>query len=734
MPNLYNCSDCSSSYSWIPYDENSCYRVVTSAATKPENVVPLIRVGAIEYSDLGTQFYSSYNSNGTGTVVHTSLTAPVWANSGPQDTVRGPMNRCAIWYTAATITNTWLGFSACLSGILSGKTYYVGIAADNEYRLVLDGVEILNTHQSGTSGSTSTFRYWHVYPITLNQGVHTLELYGLDYGVKAGFGMEIYDNTLSELTGATTVNDLNIKFSSSGYSGAEIVQDISGNYVSSGYTCGGNYVYSSCNGECIDYVFCYAPSPTPTPTITKTPTPTKTNTPTVTNTQTRTPSVTPTKTITPTPSQTSPVKTVQFQSCEDGKNIFRFRGNTLPTITGNTYYIDGFNEFRGCATIVNNDGSGILYDAFGVTFTVVSNCGDNLCPRTNISSAVLSNCSTGAIAYFTVDTDTAFVGGTYEYNYQCYSFERFEGPGGPYLGSPTYKDCSTCYTTRVPTPTPNVTPSITPTISLTPQNCPYTGFCFNTIYSGLSNYSGSYTSTNTLYNSRLTYTGNGVNAGVIYHTGNEWCLSNVIGGTCLLMGKNTGYYPCPDIFFDVFNTGICPTPTPTPTNYSELSFDAFFDIDYVPLPTPTLTVTDLEFDVSSIPITPTPTPTQTGEFITGLSFKLSRISENILPSQTPTMTLTPTNKVSVYGKVNFEIVDPIFPCGQVALLLDCSTGQQYYVADIPMFNNVALVPGFYLKAYINNSIKCVEFVMILTTYTTNATLNRVISIHNSCSC
>jgi hypothetical protein len=165
-----------------------------------------------------------------------------------------------------------------------------------------------------------------------------------------------------------------------------------------------------------------------------------------------------------------------------------------------------------------------------------------------------------------------------------------------------------------------------------------------------------------------------------------------------------------------------------------LSFDAFFDIDYVPLPTPTLTVTDLEFDVSSIPITPTPTPTQTGEFITGLSFKLSRISENILPSQTPTMTLTPTNKVSVYGKVNFEIVDPIFPCGQVALLLDCSTGQQYYVADIPMFNNVALVPGFYLKAYINNSIKCVEFVMILTTYTTNATLNRVISIHNSCSC
>lgn len=734
MPSLYNCSGCSPTYSWIPYDENSCYRVVVSDATKPDYTIPLTSVGATEYSDLGTLFYSSFNSNGTGTVVHTSTTAPVWLNGSPQDTVRGPMNRCAIWFTAATITYTWLGFSTCLSGITSGKTYYVGIGADNEYRLVLDGIEILNTRQSGTSGLTSTFRYWHVYPVTLTEGLHTLELYGLDYGIKAGFGMEVYDNTLSELTGATTSNDLNIKFSSSGYTIADIVQDISGNYLSSGFTCTGSSVYSSCNGGCLDYVFCYAPTPTPTPTVTKTPTPTKTQTPTFTKTQTVTPTNTPTGTATPTPSQTSPVTTVQFKSCEDGKNIFRFRGNTLPTITGNTYYINGFDEFEGCATIVSNDGSGILYDAFGVTFTVVSNCGDDLCPRTNIVSAVLTNCNTGAVAYFTVDSDTAFIGGTYEYNYECYSFQRFDGPGGPYLGSPSYKDCSLCNTTKVPTPTPNVTPSVTPTISLTPQNCVYTGFCFNTTFSGLSSYSGNYTSTGNFYNSRLTYTGDGTTTGIIYHTGNEWCLSDSYGGTCLLMGKNTGYYPCPDLFFGVFNTGNCPTPTPTPTNYTELSFDASFDIDYVPLPSPTLTVTDLEFEVSSKAVTPTPTPTQTGDFLTGLDFKLFRTNSTILPSQTPTMTITPTNKIAIYGKVNFEIIDPIFPCGQVALLVDCSTGQQYYVADIPMFNNIALTPGFFLKAMINNSVKCVEFLMVLTTYTTNATLNGVLSIHNSCSC
>ena len=38
-----------------------------------------------------------------------------------------------------------LGFSVCLSGVTESKTYYVGIAGDNEYRLVLDGVTIVDS-------------------------------------------------------------------------------------------------------------------------------------------------------------------------------------------------------------------------------------------------------------------------------------------------------------------------------------------------------------------------------------------------------------------------------------------------------------------------------------------------------------------------------------------------------------------------------------------------------------
>ena len=214
------------------------------------------------------------------------------------------MNRSAIWYTANTLQNTWIGFSTCLSAstINATKTYYVGVGADNEFRLVLDGQVIIDTTY-GSMPASDKFKYWNVYPVIIPAGNHTLELYGLDFEVVAGFGMEIYDNTLAQLTAATSTSNLNIIWSSSGYTTAEIVQDTSGYYLSSGYTCTYPAVYSVCSGGCIDYVYCDAPGITPTPTHTATPTQTPTNT--ATKTQTPTQTSTPTNTSTPTQTPTS---------------------------------------------------------------------------------------------------------------------------------------------------------------------------------------------------------------------------------------------------------------------------------------------------------------------------------------------------------------------------------------------------------------------------------------------
>ncbi len=229
--------------------------------------------------------------------------------------LNGPLNRSGV--SGSTVqTFIWYGFSACLTGVTTSKTYYVGIGADNEYRLVLDGQEILNTYTPTTSASTNNFRYWNVYPVQMDAGNHTLEIYGMnDPGAGLnphGYGMEVYDNTLSQLTAATSVSDLNIIWSTSGRTTAEIVQNNAGYYLSSGYTCSYPAVYSVCSGNCVTYEYCYAPGITPTPTRSATPTPTASVTPTNTSTQTQTPTQTPTQTQTQTPTQTPSGVASQF--------------------------------------------------------------------------------------------------------------------------------------------------------------------------------------------------------------------------------------------------------------------------------------------------------------------------------------------------------------------------------------------------------------------------------------
>jgi len=298
------CGSCSGS-GWEPYDSQNCYRINVTGATAPVTPISLGPHDVNVYSSFGSRFYETgFPTSGIGTVESElatptaggSYTNPTWSNPSSLTTA-GPLNRCAIWTNpfTSTPTNTWIGFSDCLSGITATKTYYVGIGADNEFRLVLDGVEILNT--VGNAWTDQQFKWWHVYPVEIGAGNHTIELYGLNLGSDAGFGCEIYDNTLEDLTGFTSYSQINVVYTSSGTTEATIVQNLSGTYLSSGYTCPSGYVYSTCSGSCIQYEYCDI-------TITQTPTPTPTETPTPTQTQTQTPSTTTTPTETPTPTQT----------------------------------------------------------------------------------------------------------------------------------------------------------------------------------------------------------------------------------------------------------------------------------------------------------------------------------------------------------------------------------------------------------------------------------------------
>ena len=424
---------------------------------------------------------------------------------------------------------------------------------------------------------------------------------------------------------------------------------------------------------------------------------------------------------------------MEFESCANSLNKFRFIGLPSTFSTGSTYYISGGTEFIGCATVIPYTGAGPIYNGSGVSFTLTGfGCGDPICPTTNNVPAVLIKCSNGEVFYANVQEDTAFVGASYVYNSECYSFVEFSGPGGPNLNNPDYLDCSVCVPFFTPTPPP--TPTITPTPSTTPLPCPNNVYCFRTTLPSLSGYSGNYTLSGS-YNLKPYYSGDSINTSFIYYTGNHWCLSDSLGGTCLLQGATPCYSNCPDISANDFSVGICPSPTPLPIDCTTFDFTAYFDCEYqpTPLPTPTIDCGDVNFNLDSFGVTPTPTPTPTSICnLTSLSFSLSAYTPT-----TPTVTLTPTvtvsNTVPADGVVSFTMLENTFNCISVKVLKLCSDNSEIYVNEGLVFNDLPLTVGTTFLALINKVQTCVTYVRDEFNLSSNATVSEIIELYGNCS-
>jgi len=272
-----NCSSCGPSYS--AYNETTCYSISSIPATPPSNPYTLVPSQYFDRSQFGTYVYnpgytvSGYTNSitdGLYTIINTPF---LWKNTTSTN-ASGPMNRCGLWVNGGGQPfNTWVGFSVCLD-VSTTKTYYIGIAGDNHFKLTLDGTVIVNTRLAISQwyGSNLPFKRWNVYPITINSGPHTLELFGWNNESVAGFGCEIYNNTLNELIAASTLSDLNIIFTSSGITSANVIQDSYNEYLDTGFSCPDGYVYNHCTNTCEFFSFCYAcPPPTPSPTPTPIP-------------------------------------------------------------------------------------------------------------------------------------------------------------------------------------------------------------------------------------------------------------------------------------------------------------------------------------------------------------------------------------------------------------------------------------------------------------------------------
>lgn len=254
-PTCVGCpSLCPSIFPWQQYNDNCCYWVETQESIAPtESQWLSTSVSSALYGSLGTRIYDfGFPIQGNGTILTTLTTSGIWQRTNSSD---GPMNRCAIWTDSPTYLpyNQWIGFSTCIS-VPTGGTYYFGVAADNNFRAVINGTEILNTINGVYDNSTVAFNFWHIYPVQLTGGDNILEIFGLNNGSLAGFGCTIYNNTYNELVNASTLNDLNEIFTTSGATEFQIVQSTTDQYLPQGFSCPPGFRFG-CSG-CTRYNYC----------------------------------------------------------------------------------------------------------------------------------------------------------------------------------------------------------------------------------------------------------------------------------------------------------------------------------------------------------------------------------------------------------------------------------------------------------------------------------------------
>jgi hypothetical protein len=165
------------------------------------------------YSNFGAIVYQpGFNDHGVGTIQQW-LQQDVWRNQNGT-LIDGPFNRCGVWGATAVPDNEPIGFSIPIV-LTQAATVFVGIAGDNRCKIAINGVTLVdqNPVDIGASleaqlpvfagqGIALAFKFWHIYPFTLQAGTHYIGLEGVNFGGAAGFGAEIYSNTLVELGAA----------------------------------------------------------------------------------------------------------------------------------------------------------------------------------------------------------------------------------------------------------------------------------------------------------------------------------------------------------------------------------------------------------------------------------------------------------------------------------------------------------------------------------------------------
>ncbi|QHS63896.1 hypothetical protein [Chitinophaga agri] len=170
-------------------------------------------------------------------VVRDSSMARASASASPE--FCGRLNNAGIWFNGGPLIGQWIGLNTCVT-ISESRTYYIGMAVDNEMRVLLDHQPVKELLQVD-GNDVNPFITWKVYPIYLAAGQHILTIEATDKGGDYGVAVEIYGGTLSQLLRATSSADAKTIFSTENLRNNNNVdtylKDMSGQVVKRRYSC-----------------------------------------------------------------------------------------------------------------------------------------------------------------------------------------------------------------------------------------------------------------------------------------------------------------------------------------------------------------------------------------------------------------------------------------------------------------------------------------------------------------
>ena len=256
-------------------------------------------------------------------------------------------------------------------------------------------------------------------------------------------------------------------------------------------------------------------------------------------------------------------------------------------------------------------------------------------------------------------------------------------------------------------------------------DCQISLWCLNT--GDLLPYDGNYYFQGQ-YNGYDYYSGGTITPGFIFYDGTKWCLSDTLGGDCILFGNSNCNSNCPDLGNELI-PGVCSSGTTT-SPCDTFDFNVLFNCQLSPSSTPT-TLTPTPTPT----LTPTPTPTLTPTQICNVGIILSATTlATPTPTLTPSPTPTPTTKDCNYkGTVKFNLFNESFICSTSKKLVNCETGEIYYISGA-LLNDIGepILTGNTISAIINGNGVCATYIEN-SMVSPNAVLSVITDVESDCN-